>query len=93
MVPEYGELRTFAVDRVEQLSLTEERFEPLELPEDAFAHSLGVNQGAPEKIEVRLRAEDRSLHPRTRVAPVADSSPRNRRLPPPDAATSSMTGR
>ena len=52
MVPEYGELRTFAVDRVEQLSLTEERFEPLELPEDAFAHSLGVNQGAPEKIEV-----------------------------------------
>jgi predicted DNA-binding transcriptional regulator YafY len=52
MVPEYGALRTFAVDRVEQLSLTEERFEPLELPEDAFAHSLGVNQGAPEKIEV-----------------------------------------
>lgn len=52
MVPEYGELRTFAVDRVEQLSLTEERFEPLELPEDAFAHSLGVNQGAPTKIEV-----------------------------------------
>ena len=52
MVPEYGELRTFAVDRVEQLSLTEERFEPLELPEDAFAHSLGVNQGTPEKIDV-----------------------------------------
>ena len=52
MVPEYGELRTFAVDRVEQLSLTEDRFEPLELPEDAFAHSLGVNQGTPDKIEV-----------------------------------------
>mgnify|MGYP006136929587 CR=1 FL=1 len=28
-----------------QVSLTEERFEPLELPDDAFAHSLGVNQG------------------------------------------------
>ena len=52
MVPEYGGLRTFAVDRIEQLSLTEDRFEPLELPEDAFAHSLGVNQGTPEKIEV-----------------------------------------
>src|SRR5688500_13083532 len=52
MVPEYGALRTFAVDRIEQLSLTEERFEPLELPEDAFANSLGVNQGAPEKIEI-----------------------------------------
>lgn len=52
MVPEYGALRTFAVDRVEHLSLTEERFEPLELPDDAFAHSLGVNQGAPERIEI-----------------------------------------
>jgi predicted DNA-binding transcriptional regulator YafY len=52
MVPEYGELRTFAVDRIEQLSLTEQRFEPLELPDDAFAHSLGVNQGTPEKVEI-----------------------------------------
>ncbi len=51
-VPEYGELRTFAVDRIAQVSLTEERFEPLELPDDAFAHSLGVNQGTPERIEV-----------------------------------------
>ena len=52
MVPEYKELRTFAVDRVAQVSLTEERFEPLELPDDAFANSLGVNQGTPERIEV-----------------------------------------
>lgn len=54
MVPEYGALRTFAVDRIAQLSLTEERFEPLELPDDAFAHSLGVNQGTPERIEIRF---------------------------------------
>ena len=54
MVPEYGELRTFAVDRIAQISLTEERFEPLELPDDAFAHSLGVNQGTPERIEIRF---------------------------------------
>jgi predicted DNA-binding transcriptional regulator YafY len=54
MVPEYKELRTFAVDRVEQVSLTEERFEPLELPDDAFANSLGVNQGTPERIEVEF---------------------------------------
>ncbi len=51
-VPEYGALRTFAVDRIAQVSLTDERFEPLELPEDAFAHSLGVNQGTPERIEI-----------------------------------------
>jgi predicted DNA-binding transcriptional regulator YafY len=51
-VPEYGELRTFSVDRIAQVSLTEERFEPLELPDDTFAHSLGVNQGTPEPIEI-----------------------------------------
>ena len=53
-VPEYGELRTFAVDRIAHVSLMEERFEPLEVPEDAFAHSLGVTQGTPEPVEVRF---------------------------------------
>ena len=52
MVPEYGALRTFAVDRIAQISLTEDHFEPLELPDDAFAHSLGVNQGSPERVEI-----------------------------------------
>ena len=51
-VPEYGELRTFAVDRIKSLSLTEERFEPAERREEAFAHSLGVHQGPPERIEI-----------------------------------------
>lgn len=80
MVPEYGELRTFAVDRVEQLSLTEERFEPLELPEDAFAHSLGVNQGAPEKIDVEFAPKiaryirERVWHPSQQVAEGPDGS-------------------
>jgi predicted DNA-binding transcriptional regulator YafY len=51
-VPEYNALRTFAVDRIQSLSLTEERFEPMDLPADAFENSLGVNQGTPERIEV-----------------------------------------
>ena len=51
-VPEYKQLRTFAVERILSLSVTEERFEPIDLPEDAFAHSLGVNQGTPERIEI-----------------------------------------
>jgi predicted DNA-binding transcriptional regulator YafY len=51
-VPEYGQMRTFAVERILSLSLTAERFEPQELAEDAFAHSLGVNQGPPERIEI-----------------------------------------
>ena len=79
-VPEYGELRTFAVDRIEHVSLTEERFEPLELPEDAFAHSLGINQGTPERIELRFAPKiaryvrDRVWHPSQHVDEQPDGS-------------------
>ena len=51
-VPEYNGLRTFAVDRIRSLSVSEERFEPVEPAEDAFAHSMGVHQGPPERIEI-----------------------------------------
>src|SRR5512145_269990 len=51
-VPEYKEQRTFAVDRIRSLSVGEEKFEPVELAGDAFAHSLGVHQGPPERIEI-----------------------------------------
>ena len=51
-VPEYKQMRTFAVDRIRSLSVTEDRFEPVELQEDAFAHSLGVHEGPPEQIEI-----------------------------------------
>lgn len=80
MVPEYGELRTFAVDRIEQLSLTEERFEPLELPDDAFAHSLGVNQGMPQQVEVLFAPKiaryvrERVWHPSQELADAPDGS-------------------
>jgi predicted DNA-binding transcriptional regulator YafY len=54
-VPEYDQLRTFSVERILSLSLTEERFEPREIDDDAFAHSLGVHQGtAPETIELEF---------------------------------------
>lgn len=80
MVPEYGELRTFAVDRIAQISLTEERFEPLELPDDAFAHSLGVNQGTPERIEILFKpriaryVRERVWHPSQQVAEETDGA-------------------
>ena len=51
-VPEYQELRTFSVDRVRAVSLQEERFTPSAMPEAAFQHSLGVNEGPPEHIEI-----------------------------------------
>ena len=53
-VPEYKQMRTFAVERILSLSMTEERFAAVELPDDAFAHSLGVNQGEPERIEIKF---------------------------------------
>ena len=51
-VPEYGEMRTFGVERIRSVSLLEERFTPSAVPEDAFAHSIGVNEGPPEHIEI-----------------------------------------
>ncbi len=55
-VPEYGEVRTFAIERVQELSLLEDRFAPIEeLSGDAFPDSLGVHSGRPEHVEVEFR--------------------------------------
>src|SRR5262245_7865149 len=55
-VPEYQEVRTFAVDRISDLSLLEETFTPIEdLPEEAFPHSLGVHSGPPERVEIEFQ--------------------------------------
>jgi predicted DNA-binding transcriptional regulator YafY len=52
-VPEYGEVRTFALDRVEHIVPLDDRFTPLEeLPETAFPHSLGVHSGPPERVAI-----------------------------------------
>jgi len=62
-VPEYTAFRTFAVERIRGLSLQEERFTPVDLPEETFAHSLGINEGAPERIEISF---DRQIAPYVR---------------------------
>lgn len=50
-VPEYDEVRTFAVERIEEISLLEDTFTPADdMPEDAFPHSLGVHSGPPETV-------------------------------------------
>jgi predicted DNA-binding transcriptional regulator YafY len=77
-VAEYNALRTFAVERIQSLSLTEERFEPLELPADAFENSLGVNQGTPERIEIVFEPriarhiKERVWHPSQHIEETAD---------------------
>jgi predicted DNA-binding transcriptional regulator YafY len=58
-VPEYSEVRTFAVERLQEISLLEERFTPdedsSELPDAAFPHSLGVHSGPPERVEIEFQ--------------------------------------
>jgi len=55
-VPEYGEVRTFALERLQELSLLEDRFTPIEeLPDTAFPHSLGVHSGPPERVEIEFQ--------------------------------------
>jgi predicted DNA-binding transcriptional regulator YafY len=77
-VPEYGQMRTFSVDRIVTLSMTEERFEPRELSEDAFAHSLGVHEGPPERIEIVFEpgmaryVRERVWHPSQQIAEQPD---------------------
>src|SRR5262245_18084321 len=54
-VPRYEEFRTFAVERIERLSVTEETFRRTrELPPDMFRQSMGVFSGEPEDIELEF---------------------------------------
>ena len=54
-VPEYNQVRTFAVERITEISLLEERFTPVEeLPDEAFPHSLGVHSGPPTEVTIEF---------------------------------------
>jgi len=79
-VPEYDQLRTFSVDRILSLSLGDEKFEPKDLSEDAFAHSLGVHQGSPERVEIAFEprmakyVKGRAWHPSQEIREQDDGS-------------------
>ena len=54
-VPQYDAFRTFAAERIERLSVTDETFKRTrELPADLFGASLGVFLGDPERIVVEF---------------------------------------
>ena len=56
-VPEYGNVRTFAVDRIASVSLEKQTFTPKEpLTDDVFANSLGVNTGPAARVELEFDA-------------------------------------
>lgn len=82
-VPEYKEVRTFAVERIQDLSLLEERFTPMEeLPDTAFPNSLGVHSGPTERVEIAFEpaAADyvraREWHPSQHVHDTEDGGVR-----------------
>jgi predicted DNA-binding transcriptional regulator YafY len=57
-VPDYREPRTFAIERLERVTILEETFEAPNADErDPFPHSLGVNQGIPERVELVFDAQ------------------------------------
>jgi predicted DNA-binding transcriptional regulator YafY len=58
-VPDYSEMRTFAVQRIEQAVALEESFSPVEgSPSDVFPHSLGAFSGTPEKVVIEFTAAE-----------------------------------
>jgi len=78
-VPEYREVRTFAVERMQDLSLLEERFTPLEqLSDEAFPHSMGVHSGPPEEVEIEFQGaiadyvNAREWHPSQQLSELPD---------------------
>ncbi len=56
-VPEYGAVRTFAIDRIASVSLAKQTFTPKQqIGEDVFANSLGVNTGPAARVEIAFDA-------------------------------------
>lgn len=68
-VPEYAEVRTFAVERIRQAAADKGTFEPVdELGDDPFANSMGVYRGPTMRVRLRFsaaiaqRVKDRTWH-------------------------------
>jgi predicted DNA-binding transcriptional regulator YafY len=53
-VPEYGEVRTFALSRIERLAVLDRRFTARDGPLEMFPHSLGVFSGTPVRVEIEF---------------------------------------
>lgn len=80
-VPEYGQVRTFATERIETLTVLEESFEgPKEMDAEPFPHSLGANSGTPQRIELEFAARvapyvrERRWHTSQKMTAQADGS-------------------
>lgn len=83
-VPEYRQVRVFAVERVKKVTLLEARFTPATdlSTTEAFGHSLGVNRGRPERIVVEFTprvaayVRERTWHPSQQMDGLPDGGVR-----------------
>lgn len=73
-VPKYRQLRTFAVERINSVTVTSQTFDvPEGAAADPFPNSLGVHSGPPEPIEIEFLPEaavhvrERSWHPSQQI--------------------------
>lgn len=80
-VPEYDDVRTFAVDRIASVSLEKQTFTPRQnVGDDVFANSLGVNTGPARPLEMEFDARiapyvrARVWHPSQQIREQADGS-------------------
>ena len=80
-VPAYGELRTFAVERVRRATGSQKSFEPLTaLESDPFKHSLGAYRGAKSKVQLQFHPQiaayikERTWHSSQRLKDRVDGS-------------------
>ncbi len=82
-VAEYGEMRTFAIERIRSVAIEKETFTPQPgVSTDAFPDSLGVHSGPPERIDllfapsVASYVRDREWHPSEELADTDDGGVR-----------------
>lgn len=77
-VPEYGEARTFAAERISTFATLHEHFRPHPLPAEPFANSLGVHSGPPENVVIEFEPDvaghvrEREWHPSQQLTDRAD---------------------
>lgn len=80
-VPEYGQARNFAVERIRGITVTDKTFPPA--PPDTsvpFGGSLGVHDGRPERVEIEFAprvaryVRERQWHASQRLTECADGS-------------------
>jgi predicted DNA-binding transcriptional regulator YafY len=81
-VPEYGEMRTFAAHRIQDVTVLEETFDPREAAGNVFPDSLSVFSGKAERVVIDFSPaeapyiRERDWHPSQQLTDLADGGVR-----------------